>query len=48
MGLIVSRYDSFIVNGIRAILPSGHAGQITSRLISRIVALQKHDSQSAK
>lgn len=48
LALILSLEDSFIDRGIKEILESAHAGHTESSLIFRIVALQKHDSQSTK
>ena len=40
--------DSFIDKGINETFESAHTGHTNSSLIFRIVALQKHDSQSTK
>jgi len=48
LGLMLSRERSFIERGIKEILESAHTGHTESSLIFRIVALQKHDSQSMK
>jgi hypothetical protein len=45
---MLSRERSFIERGIKEILESAHTGHTESSLIFRIVALQKHDSQSMK
>jgi hypothetical protein len=48
LALRLSREDSFIERGIKETLELVHAGHTESSLIFRIVALQKHDSQSTK
>ena len=48
LALMLSREDSFIERGIKETLELAHAGHTDSSLIFRIVALQKHDSQSTK
>jgi hypothetical protein len=48
LALMLSREDSFNERGIKETLESAHAGHTESSLIFRIVALQKHDSQSTK
>src|SRR5215203_3398529 len=45
---MLSRERSFTERGIKEILESAHTGHTESSLIFRIVALQKHDSQSMK
>jgi hypothetical protein len=45
---MLSRERSFIDRGIKETLESAHAGHTESSLMFRIVALQKHDSQSTK
>jgi hypothetical protein len=41
-------YCSFTVSGIRETFESGHVGQAIRSFIFKTVALQKHDSHSAK
>lgn len=48
LSLMLSRERSFIERGIKEILESAHTGHTESSPIFRIVALQKHDSQSTK
>jgi hypothetical protein len=48
LALILSLEDSLIDRGIKETLESVHAGHMVSSLMFRIVALQKHDSQSTK
>lgn len=48
LALILSLEDSFIERGINETLESLHIEHTESSLMFRIVALQKHDSQSAK
>lgn len=45
---MLRRERSFIERGIKEILESAHTGHTESSPIFRIVALQKHDSQSTK
>jgi hypothetical protein len=48
LALMLSRERSFIERGIKETLESAHMGHTESSPIFRIVALQKHDSQSTK
>jgi hypothetical protein len=48
LALMLRRERSFIERGIKETLESAHTGHTESSPIFRIVALQKHDSQSTK